>query len=397
MNKIIEKASSNLESTLTLYENNMSPLMQMLSIDYARIEELKLRKRTIFDSIRDKFWKKKPFDETQVYGSKKEKIIQCYYIIPEKIAKKEKELAELKWNDLKRKRELRKEIRNLKNKNAKYYDSILKWYSDTSKENNTEQLQKIWQEYYLKHEKEMLEWIDYKKNELSPDISEEDRIAFLISYCQDYFSSIGLLNSKLEILNQDIKNNVDLLKTVFGKEYKNASLPEILQELRNAMDNKLMPRGMTKYRTYDIPITSEDNFFKMSSKGKSVKSDMQQLGEEYEELKKIENREEYINKAIHIFQRFIQIHPYVDGNGRTSRALLDIMLINRNIVPPVLYDTYYQRGKLDGLSIEYLSNSNKKPLEDYINMQIDKEQPDDNDQNERIQENFLEGEHKSRG
>ncbi len=73
------------------------------------------------------------------------------------------------------------------------------------------------------------------------------------------------------------------------------------------------------------------------------------------------------------------------------------MLINRNIVPPVLYDTYYQRGKLDGLSIEYLSNSNKKPLEDYINMQIDKEQPDDNDQNERIQENFLEGEHKSRG
>jgi len=111
----------------------------------------------------------------------------------------------------------------------------------------------------------------------------------------------------------------------------------------------------------------------------------------------IENREEYINKAIHIFQRFIQIHPYVDGNGRTSRALLDIMLINRNIVPPVLYDTYYQRGKLDGLSIEYLSNSNKKPLEDYINMQIDKEQPDDNDQNERIQENFLEGEHKSRG
>ena len=283
MNKIIEKASSNLESTLTLYENNMSPLMQMLSIDYARIEELKLRKRTIFDSIRDKFWKKKPFDETQVYGSKKEKIIQCYYIIPEKIAKKEKELAELKWNDLKRKRELRKEIRNLKNKKAKYYDSILKWYSDTSKENNTEQLQKIWQEYYLKHEKEMLEWIDYKKNELSPDISEEDRIAFLISYCQDYFSSIGLLNSKVEILNQDIKNNVDLLKTVFGKEYKNASLPEILQELRNAMDNKLMPRGMTKYRTYDIPITSEDNFFKMSSKGKSVKSDMQQLGEEYEE------------------------------------------------------------------------------------------------------------------
>ncbi len=397
MNKIIEKASSNLESTLTLYENNMSPLMQMLSIDYARIEELKLRKRTIFDSIRDKFWKKKPFDETQVYGSKKEKIIQCYYIITEKIAKKEKELAELKWNDLKRKRELRKEIRNLKNKKAKYYDSILKWYSDTSKENNTEQLQKIWQEYYLKHEKEMLEWIDYKKNELSPDISEEDRIAFLISYCQDYFNSIGLLNSKVEILNQDIKNNVDLLKTVFGKEYKNASLPEILQELRNAMDNKLMPRGMTKYRTYDIPITSEDNFFKMSSKGKSVKSDMQQLGEEYEELKKIENREEYINKAIHIFQRFIQIHPYVDGNGRTSRALLDIMLINRNIVPPVLYDTYYQRGKLDGLSIEYLSNSNKKPLEDYINMQIDKEQPDDNDQNERIQENFLEGEHKSRG
>lgn len=389
MKKLIEKADLELELTCKLYKNNLSPFFQILSIDYNKIEELKLKKRTIFDKIRAKFGRTKSFDETQIYGNKKTKIIQCYYIIPEKIEKKEKELANLKWNDVKR-RKLKKEIKELRHKKNEYYDSILKWYSsDTSKKEDTEQIEKLWQEYYLKHEREMLEWIDYEKAGLNPNISENDRIAFLISYCEDYFRSIDSFNSKVEILKQDITNNVEVIKTVFGKEYKNARLSEILQELRTSMDGKLMQKGMTGYRIFDIPTNGADRFFTMSSKGKDVKSDMQQLGNEYEELKKIEDREEYINKAIYIFQRFIQIHPYVDGNGRTSRALLDIMLINRDIVPPVLYDTYYQSGKLDSLSMEYLQNGNKKPLQDYIKEQINKAQLDTEGQNQRSEDKLL--------
>lgn len=360
--------------------------MQILSIDYNRIEELKLKKRTIFDRIRAKFGKQKQFDETQVYGSKKEKIIQCYYIIPEKIKEKENELASLKWNDFKRKRALKKEIKDLKNKKLEYYNSILKWYSDISQDEASEQLQQDWKEFYLSHEEQMLQWIDHKKSILNSNISDNHKKAFLISYCEEYFQSISAFYSKAEALKQDIENNVELARAVFCKKYESATLSEILQELRKAMDGKLMPTGITKYRTYNIPATYSDKFFTMTSKAEDIKSDMQQLENEYEELKKIENREEYVNRAIYIFQRFIQIHPYVDGNGRTSRALLDVMLLNRDIIPPILYDTYYQREKLDTLSMEYLVNSNKKPLENYIHSQINNVQPDGNSQNQRSNE-----------
>lgn len=378
-----EKVSSKANSIVAKdeYNNPMSPYMQMLSIDDSAISELRLKKRTVFDSIRAKFGKKEVFDEVQVYGSKSEKVIHCYYVIPEEIEKKKKELSSLKWNEIKRKRELKKEIKALENKKTKYRESILKWYYGANCKEKPEQVQKDWQEYYLAHEQEMLEWIDSKRTQLMAreDLSKEDKIKGLQSYCEEYMSSVESFDHRVEALQTNIRDNMDLTKTVFGKDYRNAGLLEIVQDIRNAMDDKLVPKGMTEYRKCDISVPIGNNFFAMNSKAVEVKSDMTELAKEYEDMKQIENRDEYTDKAISIFQRFIQIHPYQDGNGRTSRALLDIMLINRNIVPPVLYDTYYDRGKLDELSNEYLANSNKKLLQDYIKERIAKVQGyDDN-------------------
>lgn len=381
MKSIIEKVNSkaNAISAKDEYNDTMSPFMQMLSIDNNAISELRLKKITVFDKIKAKFGKKEEFDEVQVYGSKSKKIIYYHYVIPEEIEKKKEELSNLKWNEIKRKQELKKEIKALENKKNKYRESILRWYYGPDCKNKPEQVQKDWQEYYLAHEQEMLEWIESQKPQLMAreDLSYEDKIKGLASYCEEYMSSVESFDYIVKALEKEIRDNVDLRKTVFGKDYRNAGLPEILQDIRDTMDNKLMPPGMTKYRKQDIPVPIRDNFFKMSSKASKVNDDMVELAKEYENMKQIEDKDEYIDKAISIFQRFIQIHPYQDGNGRTSIALLDIMLINRNIVPPVLYDTYYDRGKLDELSIEYLANSNKKPLQDYIKERIAKEQGND--------------------
>ena len=123
---------------------------------------------------------------------------------------------------------------------------------------------------------------------------------------------------------------------------------------------------------HNTHVSIGNTFFRNNSKFDDVKDDMDQLAAEYENMKQISDKDEYVDKAISIFQRFIQIHPYQDGNGRTSRALFDIMLINRDIVPPVLYPTYYDRGMLDALSDEYLKNSNKQPMRDYIKDQINR-------------------------
>lgn len=386
MKTMIEKTNSRAYANEALdeYNNPMDPFMQMLAIDEDAISELRMKKRTIFDNIRARFVKQEKFDEIQIYGNKTQKIIQCYYTIPEEIEKKKQGLSNLKWNEFKRKREIRREIRKLEDKKTKYHDSILKWYYAPNSKEKPEQVQKDWQEYYLSHEQEMLEWIDYQRAKIDLNISQEDKTAFLESYCRQYFQSIGSFGYNVISLKNDIEGNVDLSKAVFGKDYRNAGLLEILQDLRGAMDDKLMPAGMTKFRTSDIPVSIGESFFAMNSKAIDVKSDMDKLAEEYENMKQIENRDEYIDKAVSIFQRFIQIHPYLDGNGRTSRALLDIMLINRDIVPPILYDTYYDRRIVDDLSMEYLANSNKQPLQNYIKKQIARvETNDDNDLHNR--------------
>ncbi|MHC1772106.1 MAG: ImmA/IrrE family metallo-endopeptidase [Flexilinea sp.] len=46
---------------------------------------------------------------------------------------------------------------------------------------------------------------------------------------------------------------------------------------------------------------------------------------------------DYIEWAVRVHHRLTVIHPYPDGNGRTSRAFLNLMLIKRNL-PPVFFD-----------------------------------------------------------
>ena len=44
------------------------------------------------------------------------------------------------------------------------------------------------------------------------------------------------------------------------------------------------------------------------------------------------NKEEYLKKAIGLQYRFIRIHPFPDSNGRTSRALLNMITIPKGIL-----------------------------------------------------------------
>ena len=328
------------------------------------------RKRTIVDFFRSKSLHPQYLDNKFANDKKSTKILDYYFFLPDEITKKENELSNLKWNDFKRRHELKKNISDLKIRRNKTYESILKLYSSIPKSNDGE---KEWQDFYLSHEKEMLEWINERKKQANPEWTDKEMITYLEESCEDYFSSVEGFDSGVNELRKDIRGNLDLMKTVFGRDFKNNDLLSILKVLRETMDGKLMMTGITEYRnTY---IEGNNSFFKTCSKQEDVVPHMNALAEEYEELKAIEDTDKYIDKAIDIFQRLVQIHPYFDGNGRTSRALLDIMLINRNIVPPILYDTYYDRGILDSRSSAFLVDNNKEPLRNYIKEQIKKVQP----------------------
>ena len=102
----------------------------------------------------------------------------------------------------------------------------------------------------------MLEWVNSKKAQLMAreDLSEADKIKGLQTYCEEYFLSTESFDRRVGVLESDIRGNMELAKTVFGKDYRNAGLLDIVQDLRTAMDDKLVQSGMTRYRKCDISV-----------------------------------------------------------------------------------------------------------------------------------------------
>lgn len=77
---------------------------------------------------------------------------------------------------------------------------------------------------------------------------------------------------------------------------------------------------------------------------------------------------EYISKAVEFMYRFIVIHPFQDGNGRVSRAILNWMLKAKGI-PPIYIDDKSRKAYYEALSDIDLK-SNYEPLEMLIEKRI---------------------------
>lgn len=64
----------------------------------------------------------------------------------------------------------------------------------------------------------------------------------------------------------------------------------------------------------------------------------------------------YIEKVVELHHRMTVIHPFPDGNGRTSRAFLNLLLI-RNGIPPVYFKVDYKDEYFDALSFADKTNN----------------------------------------
>ena len=61
----------------------------------------------------------------------------------------------------------------------------------------------------------------------------------------------------------------------------------------------------------------------------------------YNEVKEINDNTKYAIECYKISQEFLQIHPYSNGNGRTSKYLFYYLLLRRNILPFTITDNNY--------------------------------------------------------
>ena len=91
---------------------------------------------------------------------------------------------------------------------------------------------------------------------------------------------------------------------------------------------------------------------------------MEFLNGKYLSLMQEENIEEYIKKAGLLWYHFVLIHPYIDGNGRTGRYLLNLLLAERGIIIPSLFNTSVEKdnfeAKLDKCVLHTLRPSYEK-------------------------------------
>ena len=85
-----------------------------------------------------------------------------------------------------------------------------------------------------------------------------------------------------------------------------------------------------KYRTTNVIISGAEH---KPPRNFEVQSQMQEFIKEYEEKR---SKLHPIELASFVHIEFVKIHPFVDGNGRTSRLLMNLELIKAGFPPVVI-------------------------------------------------------------
>lgn len=155
----------------------------------------------------------------------------------------------------------------------------------------------------------------------------------------------------------DVQNTEKVFNSIFNhsKELSHEFICKIHQGLMENIDSR------TGYRTTDVRVIKAN--FK-AAPAPYVKTDMSLLLQWYDEHK-IKLNPLVLAAIFH--HKFEKIHPFLDGNGRTGRMLLNYILLKKEY-PPVVIRITERKEYLQGLRIADESNVIKISKEHYENL-----------------------------
>jgi len=152
----------------------------------------------------------------------------------------------------------------------------------------------------------------------------------------------------------DLKNTEKVfLELLYSKE---EITHELIQETHKKLMENIDPR--IGYRTRDIRVTKSS--FK-STPGIYVLTDMKLLLKWYHANK---NKLHPLVLASIFHHKFEKIHPFMDGNGRTGRMLMNLILL-RNDYPPVIVYEKLRSEYRNALRVADKSNLLETDKKDY--------------------------------
>lgn len=202
-----------------------------------------------------------------------------------------------------------------------------------------------------------------KKNEtLYRKIIREFEISFIYHSLSLEGNPITLSETFKILQDKVIPSNLKSLDVDEVKNYQDA----ILQMLKDSSQKKVLnitailnyhrlamrhiPSIAGKIRTGEVYIKGNPNF--KITNAKNIKKELDVLFEDYAKFVKKEklSLKKILNFAVYFHNEFQHIHPFLDGNSRTTRLIMFHLLQSRNIpifdIPFGLLDEYlsYTKG-----------------------------------------------------
>lgn len=237
----------------------------------------------------------------------------------------------------------------------------------------------------LKRLEEKRLYYERNKNIISKGISGKYELDFAIRYTHESTkiegNTLSLIENKLIIEDRmsiggkslrevyEVENHNKAFQYVKENIIKGIKLDSnVIKDIHETLMDNIMPGGI--YRHVDVSITGA------SHKPPSRTEMHDRLNAFYYDLEnKVLNP---IEKAAWVHAEFVAIHPFSDGNGRTSRILLNYILMENGYLPINIkaedktsyYEALDEYGKNNNLDsfLELVINLEEEQLDIYINL-----------------------------
>ena len=149
------------------------------------------------------------------------------------------------------------------------------------------------------------------------------------------------------------------IRSILSPTAKQETLPITTQYRKNRL------RGEVLFSTREVSTFLKGANFSPNQ----IQDRMNELDEEFRKLLEVHDAETYVRGCTDLMMKFISLHPFDDGNGRTSRMLLQAMLGRRGVSLPSTIDNYFDREHdTDYSRMEYrcLQTDDYSKMEEHI-------------------------------
>lgn len=205
---------------------------------------------------------------------------------------------------------------------------------------------------------------------------------------QDIANTIPDINEIYKDIEQ-IYADTETQLIAYSTDISKLNKQQILQLIKDINETSLKDPNLCKYlgkdgfRNAEVGISNTDIDL---VKKENVAQSMENLSKDIYELVKNKSnltKEDYIQKAIMLQYRFLRIHPFPDSNGRTSRALLNMITLQKGILVEfpkeikneyieAMNDTHIELNKQNYLQLICDDSEELKQIEDSIKFPIHK-------------------------